>query len=285
MENYRTTPQTQVRPLTMAVALALASVAHGAARADDAVNRAQPAADNGARLESVIVTANKRVQNLQDVPAAISVINDTLLQNNNVRDMSDLPALSPALTVTYGAQPGNFSLNMRGIGTYSLGIGVEADVSVIIDDVPLGMQGSAFKDLADVNRIEVLKGPQSTLLGKSSIAGAVNITTKPIESVWRTRTSTLATSDHEWRLGASTSGALSDTMRVRLAASKTSFAGVVNNLTTGEKLNGSRNETVMGKLEWTPSDNLTVGFSPYANHSDINCCVPVYSSMTPGGLY
>ncbi|WP_182915635.1 TonB-dependent receptor [Massilia cavernae] len=231
------------------------------------------------------MTANKRLQNLQDVPAAITVLNDTVLQNNNVRDMNDLPALSPALTVTYGAQPGNFSLNMRGIGTYSLGVGVEADVSVIIDDVPLGMQAGAFKDLADVHRIEVLKGPQSTLHGKSSIAGAVAITTKPIESKWRTRTSTLLTNDSEWRLGASTSGALSDTVRMRLSASKTSFGGVVHNLTTGERMNGSKNKTFMGKLEWTPSDNFEVVFSPYANRSNINCCVPVFTSMTPGGLY
>ena len=288
MKNYRVNKNAlQVRPLAMAVTLAMASMGPGTAWAQqaDKAGQAAPAADGGAKLESVIVTANKRAQNLQDVPAAISVLNDTILQNNNVRDMSDLPALSPALTVTYGAQPGNFSLNMRGIGTYSLGVGVEADVSVIIDDVPLGMQASAFKDLADVNRIEVLKGPQSTLHGKSSIAGAVSITTKPIESAWRTRTSTLLSNDGEWRLGASTSGALSDTVRVRLAASKTSFGGVVHNLTTDERLNGSRNKTFMAKLEWTPSDQFEAVFSPYANRSNINCCVPVFTSMTPGGLY
>ena len=65
-----------------------------------------------------------------------------------------------------------FSINMRGIGTFSLGIGVESDVSVIVDDIPIGMQAGAFKDLADVFRVEVLKGPQSTLFGKSSIARA-----------------------------------------------------------------------------------------------------------------
>ncbi|MGH8855760.1 MAG: TonB-dependent receptor [Telluria sp.] len=285
MKKYRINKQAlQARPLSVAVALALASMNPGLAWAEQA-DKAPPAPDSGARLESVVVTANKRLQNLQDVPAAISVLNDTILQNNNVRDMNDLPALSPALTVTYAAQPGSFSLNMRGIGTYSLGVGVEADVSVIIDDVPLGIQASAFKDLADVHRIEVLKGPQSTLHGKSSIAGAVSITTKPIESTWRTRTSTLLSNDGEWRLGASTSGALSDTVRMRLAASKTSFGGVVRNLTTGERMNGSRNQTFVGKLEWTPSENFEVVFSPYANRSNINCCVPVFTSMTPGGLY
>ncbi|RJG17887.1 TonB-dependent receptor, partial [Massilia cavernae] len=206
----------QARPLAMAVALALASMGSGHAYAAAGAQGVPPAQQDDAKLESVIVTANKRAQNLQDVPAAISVMNDATLQRNNVRDLNDLPALSPALTVSYGSQPGNFSINMRGIGTYSLGIGVESDVSVVIDDIPVGMQANAFKDLADVQRIEVLKGPQSTLLGKSSIAGALNITTKPIQSKWGIRTSTLLTNDREWRIGATTSGALSDTMRVRL---------------------------------------------------------------------
>ncbi|MFS2063097.1 TonB-dependent receptor [Duganella sp. CT11-72] len=273
----------QVRPLVVAVSLALAGIAAGDAWAEQAATAAP--SDGGAKLESVIVTANKRAQNLQDVPAAISVLNDAILQRNNVRDVDDLPALSPALTISYGNQPGNNSINMRGIGTYSLGIGVEADVSIVIDDIPIGIQANAFKDLADVNRIEVLKGPQSTLLGKSSIAGAVSITTKPIESNWRTRTSTLVTNDNEWRATASTSGALSDTVRVRLAGSRTGFAGVLDNLTNGGHMNGSYNTTVAGKMEWTPADNLEVVFSPHANRSKVNCCLSAYTSMTPGGLY
>ncbi|WP_167761415.1 TonB-dependent receptor [Duganella callida] len=265
----------QIRRLTLAVALALAG----------ANAWADPAADDGAKLESVIVTANKRAQNLQDVPAAISVLNDATLQRNNVRDLTDLPALSPAITISYGNQPGNNSINMRGIGTYSLGIGVEADVSIVIDDIPIGMQANAFKDLADVNRIEVLKGPQSTLLGKSSIAGAINITTKPIESTWRTRTTTLLTNDHEFRAIASTSGAVSDTVRVRLAASRTGFQGVLDNLTNGGHLNGSYNTTVVGKVEWTPGENWEVVLSPHANRSNVNGYLSPFTTMTPGGLY
>jgi iron complex outermembrane receptor protein len=161
------------------VALALASLSHGAL--------AQESKAEELKVEQVVVTANKRAQNLQDVPAAITVLSDAALQRNNVRDINDLPNLSPALTVTYSTQPGNFSINMRGIGTYSLGIGVESDVAVVIDDIPFAMQANAFKDLADVFRVEVLKGPQSTLLGKSSIAGAINITTKPIDGEWKER--------------------------------------------------------------------------------------------------
>lgn len=266
-----------VRPLAASVALALASLSHGAL--------AQEGKAEELKVEQVVVTANKRAQNLQDVPAAITVLSDATLQRNNVRDINDLPNLSPALTVTYSTQPGNFSINMRGIGTYSLGIGVESDVAVVIDDIPFAMQANAFKDLADVFRVEVLKGPQSTLLGKSSIAGAINITTKPIDSEWKEKATTYLSSDGEWRAMGSLSGALSDTLRIRVAVNKSSFGGVVKNLYNGDRLNGSRSTNFVGKLEWRPNDQWNVTFSPRASESTVNCCVQPFSSMTPGGRY
>jgi iron complex outermembrane receptor protein len=265
-------------PTRMALAVAAAILAAGA----HAQEAQQP--DQG-KLETVVVTANKRAQNLQDVPASITVLGDAVLQRSNVRELDDLPALSPALTLSYGTQPGNFSINMRGVGTYSLGIGVEADVAVIVDDIPLGMQANAFKDLADVNRIEVLKGPQSTLFGKSSIAGALNITTKPIGGPLKTNATLLTTNDNEWRAGLSVSGTVSDTFRMRLAASKTNYDGTLNNLTTGGKLNGSKGDNLNAKFEWRPTDELTFTLSPHYNRTEKFCCTTAFSSMTPGGLY
>jgi iron complex outermembrane receptor protein len=266
----------RLRPGPAAIALALLNTGLPAL--------AQEAAAE-ARLDTVVVTANKRAQNLQDVPAAISVINDAALQRANVRDMDDLPSLSPALTISYGSQPGNFSINMRGIGTFSLGIGVESDVAVIVDDIPQGMQAGAFKDLTDVFRVEVLKGPQSTLFGKASIAGALNIATKPIAGTLKGSTSFLVTNDHEWRTSGTVSGPLSDTLRARVSVSKTSYDGMVDNLADGGKLNGSRSDTIMGKFEWSPSDDFQATFSPHYNKTNKNCCVSPFTSMTPGGLY
>ncbi|MDB5906886.1 MAG: TonB-dependent receptor [Massilia sp.] len=282
MHQQRTGPHRQptIRPLSAAIAaamLALSAAAHA--------QQAQPAGADTGKLEAVIVTANKRAQNLQDVPAAISVLNDATLQRANVRDLEDIPNLSPALTLSYGTQPGNFSINMRGIGTYSLGIGVEADVSVIVDDIPLGMQAGAFKDLADVFRIEVLKGPQSTLFGKSAIAGALNITTKPISGPMRTNSTFLLTNDHEWRAGASVSGAVSDTFRMRIAASKTNFDGTLNDLTTGKKVNGSKGDNISAKFEWQPIDELTLTLTPHYNRTEKFCCSTAFTSMSPGALY
>ncbi|MDN3919373.1 TonB-dependent receptor [Roseateles violae] len=225
------------------------------------------------------MTANKRKEKLMEVPAAISVLDEATLERANVKEMDDLPNLSPALTISYSTQPGNFSINMRGIGTFSLGIGVEADVSVIIDDIPLALQANAFKDLADVARIEVLKGPQSTLFGKSAIAGALNITTRPITD--EAKASLLLTSDGETRLGASYGAVVNDQFRMRISASTTDYPGVVRNLSDGGNLNGSKGQTVMAKLEWAPADDVTLTLAPRYNRQEKNCCVQPLSLLSP----
>ncbi len=278
-------PSHRLSPLASAIALAvLAPACLAQAQQKPAADSAKAEPDT-TRLEAVVVTSNKRKENLMEVPAAITVLDSATLERSNAKTLEDVSALSPALTISYGTQPGNFSINMRGIGTYSLGVGVEADVSVILDDVPIALQAGAFKDLADVSRIEVLKGPQSTLFGKSSIAGVINIATKPIQDKFVTKANALITNDGEHRIGGSISGALTDTVRMRIAASSTDYDGTVKNLTDGGHLNGTKGKTVLGKLEWTPTESVTVALSPHYNRQTLNCCVQPYSSMTPGGQY
>jgi iron complex outermembrane receptor protein len=261
----------------------------GSASAAAAANTAAPAAPadpSKQQLETVVVTANKRIEKLEHVPMAISVLTDQILQRNNVREFADVINLTPALSITYGTTPANNGINMRGIGTTSIGIGVEADVAVIVDDIPIGMQVRAFQDLADVSRIEVLKGPQSTLFGKSAIAGAVNIVTKPVGGPMEAKTSMYYTSDGEWRVGASVGGALSDRFAFRVAVSDTNFPGNVDNLTTGKKTNGSGGKTLLAKLSWHVLDDLDIDFSPRYAKSTTTCCALVLTSMNPakGGL-
>src|SRR5882672_7730550 len=233
------------------------------------------------RLESIEVTANKRIENLEHVPLAISVLTEEMIERNNVRDIQDVINLSPALSITYGTTPANNGINMRGIGTTSIGIGVEADVALIYDDIPIGMQVKAFQDLMDVQRIEILKGPQSTLFGKSAIAGAVYITTKPISGPMQGRASTLFTSDREQRYAVSYGGEVSEKFGFRFAASDNDFPGNVNNLTTGGKVNGAKGKSFMAKLSWHPTANIDVDVSPRWNKTTNNCCVLVLTSFTP----
>jgi iron complex outermembrane receptor protein len=229
--------------------------------------------DAAPQLERVTVTANKRVERLEDVPMAISVIDDKVLARSNVGSFSDLTDLSPALTISYGSVPSNNSINMRGIGTTSVGVGVEADVAVVIDDVPIGMQVMALQALTDVQRIEILKGPQSTLFGKATVAGAINITTKPIAGPVQYTASSLYTSDNEWRIAASASGRTSDKFGFRIAANSTEFPGVVHDLTQGNRTDGAKSRTFTGKFEWDLTDDLSLSLMPHANHTVNACCV------------
>jgi len=258
----RSTPRgAAVKPLSAAIALTLA---HWAAPAT-AQAQAQEAEPDPNRLQTVMVTANKRVEKLESVPMAISVLSEAEIQRNNIREIEDVVALTPSLTQASGTTAANNALFMRGIGTVSVGIGVESDVSVIIDDIPIAVQFQAFRDLADVARIEVLKGPQSTLFGKSAVAGAINIVTKPITGPLVYRGSAYYTNDHEWRLGASVGGRLTDTFGLRIAVNKSDMPGNFTNLTNGEKVNGSSGKTVMAKFSWTPIRNLDIDFLPHYN--------------------
>ncbi len=275
-------------PASAAAPAAAASTPDAAASAPEAAASAPapasaPAAAKSERvqLESVIVTANKRIERLEEVPLAISVLSSEQLERASVRSFEDVVALTPALTVTYGSTPANNGINMRGIGTSSIGIGVESDVAVILDDIPLGLQFLAFQDLTDILRVEVLKGPQSTLFGKSAIAGAVNIITKPVDGPLRGIGSALIASDRERRFRVAFGGDFSDTFGVRLAASTNNFPGNVNNLTTGSKVNGSEGRTLMGKIVWRPTSNLEVQLSPRYNHTETTCCALVLTNFAP----
>ena len=219
------------------------------------------------RLESIVVTANKRIEKLESVPMAISVIDEETIQRNNIRELEDIVALTPALSINAGTTSANNAIIMRGVGTQTTSIGVEGDVVVIIDDIPVANQFQAFRDLADITRIEILKGPQSTLFGRSAISGGVIIVTKPISGPMQGQATYLRTSDGEWRIAASVGGEVSDTVGVRVAASKTDFPGNLNNLTNGEKVNGSGGKTFMAKLAWHPTRQLDVDVSPYYNDS------------------
>jgi iron complex outermembrane receptor protein len=248
----------------------------GAARAQEA-----PAQDG--QLEKVVVTANKRVEKLESVPMAISVVSEAEIARNNIREVEDVIAITPSLTMAAGTTAANNALFMRGIGTISVGIGVESDVAVIIDDIPVAMQFQAFRDLADVSRIEVLKGPQSTLFGKSAVAGAVNIVTKPISGPMVYRGSTYYTDDGEWRLGLSAGGMVSDTLGLRVAANRSNMPGNFHNLTTGKDVNGSAGSTFMAKLSWRPTSSLDVDLTPKYNDQINSRGVTAVNGFTIGG--
>ena len=143
-----------------------------------AQNASAPAADNGRTIESIIVTAQKREQSLQDVPIVVTAVSEQLLQDSGVKDIKDLTLLTPGLIVTSTSNETQTTARIRGIGTVGDNPGLESSVGVVIDGVYRPRNGVGFGDLGELERVEVLKGPQGTLFGKNTTAGVINIVSK-----------------------------------------------------------------------------------------------------------
>ncbi len=127
---------------------------------------------------TIVVTAQKREQSLQDVPIVVTAVSEQLLQDTGVKDIKDLTLLTPGLIVTSTSNETVTTARIRGIGTVGDNPGLESSVGVVIDGVYRPRNGVSFGDLGELERIEVLKGPQGTLFGKNTSAGVINVVTK-----------------------------------------------------------------------------------------------------------
>jgi iron complex outermembrane receptor protein len=246
------------------------------------VDQAPAESAERAVLEEIIVTAAKRQENVQDVPASVLVVTEEGLERANVRDFDDIVKVAPSVTITKTSQPGNNSINIRGIGTYAYSIATEASVAVVIDEVPQAFQAAAFAALVDVQQVEVLRGPQNTLFGKSASAGVINITTQPATDVFTARADVMFTDDGEQRVQGTISGPITDNLKFRLASNASDYRGNIRNLSTGNWLNGQQDTTVRGKLVWTPGEDWTITLSPYYTKTNASCCAGAEYFVTPG---
>jgi iron complex outermembrane recepter protein len=237
---------------------------------------------DAAGLEEIVITANKRAESIQDVPASVMAFTAATLERANVRDFDDLISIAPSLTITKTTQPANNSINIRGVGTYSYSIATQASTAVVVDDIPQAFQAEAFTSLADVQQIEILRGPQSTLFGKSASAGVINITTQGPSDVLTARVNLMATNDHEERAQASVSGPITDTLKFRLSGNFSDYRGNLDNLTTGHWLDGDRDQTLRANIVWQPSADWTVTLLPYVISDIASCCAAAPYFISPG---
>jgi iron complex outermembrane receptor protein len=216
----------------------------------------QPAADPD--LQEVVVTAQKRTQNVQDVPLSVQVIGADQLAAANIENFEDFNRLAPSLLIRTDVTPINSSVAIRGIGTSAFGIGVEPSTAVVVDDVPLAFQARAFGNMSDISRVEVLAGPQSTLYGKSATAGLINIVTPGPTNTLSAEAEATGTTDQERDFGGWVSGPITNDLAFRLAANYTDFPGTIKNLFTGAHSDGSETTNLHGKLVWDPTSQLDV---------------------------
>ena len=267
--------------LRVAVALSLAN----AANAQTTSTPTTTGADNQgqqAGLEEIVVTANKRAESLVDVPASVIAVTSEALERANVRTFDDLVTVVPSVTISKTTQPANNSINIRGIGTYAYSIATQPSTVVVVDDIPQAFQAEAFTSLVDVQQVEVLRGPQSTLFGKSASAGVVNITTRAPSGTFTAHADLTGTSDDQEVAQASVSGPLSDTFRYRISAGYDHYKGNLHNLATGSWVDGQEDQTLRGKFEWQPSSKWSITLMPYMIDTIASCCASAPYFISPG---
>ena len=227
----------------------------------------------------IVVTARRRAETIQTVPIAMSVIGGTALAETGAYNVSRLTQLQPTLQF-YSTNPRNSAANIRGLGA-PFGLtndGIEQGVGIYVDQVYYSRIASATFDFTDTERIEVLRGPQGTLYGKNTTAGAINITTRKPSFTPEARIE-LTTGNYQFvQAKASVSGPLiPDTLAIRLSASVTERDGTIHNVVTGKDLNAQDNKSVRGQLYWKPTDTLDLALSGDYGQQNPNCCVQYYA--------
>lgn len=232
----------------------------------------------------IVVTAQKRTQRLVSVPLAVTALGGETLGQRQIHDTDNLTAAVPSLTFQQGNNPTNTTFRIRGVGTTLFGQGTESSVSVVVDGVVAARQAQGFADVADIERIEVLRGPQGTLFGKNATAGVIHIVTaRPTRTFSARADVTLAEGD-EQRYSLSLSGPITDTLRYRVSGYDNHVGGHLDNIHTGETVGGSEGWGLRGKLEWQPGDNLTFLLSSEYKNKDAQCCEGVLTQASNPNL-
>jgi iron complex outermembrane receptor protein len=223
-------------------------------------------------LEEIIVTATRRTENLQTVPMTVSVFSEQIIEEAGIENASDLAVLAPGLTVTVNNTPGSASFRIRGVGTSQTDVALEPSVGLFVDDVYLPRSTLAMSDFLDVERIEILHGPQGTLYGKNTNAGAISLYTRApnIEEFEGYVETTLGNYDMRKVTGVA-SGPLADNLAYRVSASVHQRDGYFDN-NAGDDINDADDWTVITQLLYEPSDSLRVLVKGIHVERDSRCC-------------
>jgi iron complex outermembrane recepter protein len=234
------------------------------------------------QLEEIVITAQKRTEKLADVPVAASVVGPEALASMNAGDISDLNKLVPSLDLV-GSFNGRVPYGIRGISSNAneATIGLASGVAIMIDGVPIPSDADTANQLEDVKDIEVLKGPQATLGGRTAAAGIVNIVTRGPTDQLTGDVSATATNDHEYRFNAFIGGPISESVlgSVSVYGNKRQFP--INNIYTGEN-SDQENSGIRGKLLIKPNDALDITLMADYQKSKSEGPNFVYTYVTPG---
>ncbi len=241
------------------------------AAAEPADADAAPASDGN----DIVVTARRRTERAQDVPIALSAISGETLAARGDYRLDQIQQVVPALQV-FSFNPRNTNINIRGLGSNVAltNDGIENGVGLYIDGVYYGRPGQSQFDLVDLERVEVLRGPQGTLFGKNTTAGAINITSRlPSFTTEAQGEATLGNVGYR-QLRGSLSGPLIDGLAAaRISLAETHRDGFLHNVTTGKDVHNYDDFTARGQLLVTPLSGLSIRLiGDYSNQRQ-QCCI------------
>jgi iron complex outermembrane receptor protein len=238
---------------------------------------AQSIVENDTAVGDIIVTARRRSETIQTVPIAVAVVQGDKIEATGSFNTQRLTQLVPTLQLQ-SSNPRNTAINIRGLGV-PFGLtsdGFDQGVGIYIDDVYNARPAAGVFDFVDVDRIEVLRGPQGTLYGKNTTAGAINITSRAPSFTFE-GVAEVSVGDYDFKQGkASISGPLSDTVAVRLALSSSTRRGTIYNVAKDSYVNGIDNLSIRGQLLYKPTDDLAVTLAADFNSQDAECCAQVF---------
>ena len=242
-------------------------------------------------LEEVLVTASKRTENVQDIAMAVTAFTDQVIQEAGINNADDLATMTPSLTITTNTQPYTAAFRIRGIGTSQTDSALEPSVGLFVDDVYMNRSGLGMSDLTDIERIEVLHGPQGTLYGKNTNAGAISIHTKNpnLEAYEGYLEATLGNYDLQKFILAA-SGPIADQLAFRVSGTVHERDGYFDN-SAGQDFNGADDWNVIAKLLWQPTESLSILLNGSHVERDTHCCAadavqsdPVNDELAARGL-
>ncbi len=232
----------------------------------------QEQAEQQRTLQTVVITATKREQTLQDVPIAVSVVDASTISRAAVVDLNDLQSIVPALRVGQLQSSANTNFFIRGFGNGANNAGIEPSVGVFIDGVYRSRSASQIADLPNIERVEVLRGPQSTLFGKNASAGVISVVTRRPQFEFGGLAEATVSNFNGYRLNTYVTGPLSEQLAGAFSATWNKRDGYVEDIGFGPDQNERDRWAVRGDLLFEATANAT--FRLMADYDRINevCC-------------
>lgn len=246
---------------------------------------APAAAQDASRSDEIIVTAQKREERLVDVPISVNVVGGETLEGLNMNQATDLGYIVPNISFSDESGQRAFSFFIRGIGTTSYASeSIESSSAYAVDGVVYGQGGASMMDLPDIERIEVLRGPQGTLWGKNASAGVINVTTRsPADELETGFRLSYAQPENERKVHAYITGPMGETSGFFLSARLNARDGFVENLADDRMLNDRFDWGARGRFEWGMGTGMHVTLIGDYWRDDSMCCTwtPVRGSNPP----